>query len=272
MKMNCKKLAVKKSLLLGIFMPLFSLFLSSCSIVNDATPAKRPNSGTISGTIQNQLTKRVTDKPVQRVYTIAMVGDSITYDSGDNNEFAWLHRLRNKLGDKFVIHNFGVNGATALKQSNKPYWQQPELSAAITLQPDAVFIMLGTNDSKTENWRNGNNHFQVDYLNLIAQFSSLPNRPKIWLGQNLPAFSDGWTINGKIIEDDILATVKLISNMTKIDLVDLRTPFLNRPDLFSDGIHPNWEGGNELVKAVSFAIETHCIKTHCNGNRETHER
>lgn len=197
-------------------------------------------------------------------YVIAMVGDSITFDGGDENQYAWLHKLRNNLGEGFVIHNFGVNGATALKKSNTPYWLQSEFKAALDSKPDAVFIMLGTNDSKADHWQQGTNNFEKDYNNLIAKFANLPTKPKIWLGLNLPAFSDGWTINADVIANEILPIVKRIANNNQIAIIDLNTPFKNKPSLFSDGIHPNWQGGNVLAELLTNTILAHCQVVSCS--------
>lgn len=199
----------------------------------------------------------------KRPFVLLMVGDSITFDSGDDNPHAWLHRLRQNLGPNFVVHNYGINGATALKNSNKPYWQQPEMSVALNTKADAVFIMLGTNDSKTDNWQNGNNFYQADYLNFIAQFAGQANRPKIFIGKNLPAFSDGWTINGDVIEQQILPTVERIARLTKSQLIDFNSPFVGHPELMSDGIHPNHAGGDILVQKMTTTIEQYCQTSSC---------
>nr|WP_136252843.1 GDSL-type esterase/lipase family protein [Ningiella ruwaisensis] len=197
------------------------------------------------------------EQQVEVKYRIAMVGDSITYNGGDENPDAWIHKLREKLGPEYEVLNFGVNGATALKLSNKPYWDQPEFDSSLASQADAVFIMLGTNDSKDENWRGGNNNFKIDYINFINAYKNLPQRPKIWVGKNLPAYADAWTINGDVIEQQIHPDVNHITVLTKTELVDLHKDFVNEHELFRDGIHPNVEGGKILALRLAELIQAH---------------
>ena len=191
---------------------------------------------------------------------VAMVGDSITYSGGNSNSAGVVPQLQAMLGSKFEVLNFGVNGATALKVSNKPYWTQPEYQQALASSPDAVVIMLGTNDSKTENWKGGNNEFQTDYLELIDSLQSLPSKPKVWLGLNLPAYSDAWTINGEVIENEIHPLVKDVAYMASVTLVDYHALFENREDLMGDGIHPNYQGNKVMAQKLSEILRTHFKK------------
>jgi len=84
---------------------------------------------------------------------VACVGDSITYGSGisnrDNNSFpAQLGRMLQKFDNQWQTQNFGVSGATLLRNADKPYVQQSAYNQALAARPDAVIIKLGTNDSK----------------------------------------------------------------------------------------------------------------------------
>ena len=190
---------------------------------------------------------------------IAMVGDSITFDGGDSNEWAWIHRLRKELGDKYDVRNYGVNGATALKQSDKPYWQQKAYTDAMTSQPDVVFIMLGTNDSKDHNWK-GAETYKADYYELVDGFQSLPSKPKVYIGLNPPAFSREWSINGEVIENEIHPAVKDISYQTSTEIVDYYSLLKDKKEMFPDGIHPNYDGGNLMVNKTAEVIRNHFNK------------
>lgn len=188
---------------------------------------------------------------------VAMVGDSITYSGGDSNSAGVVPQLQNMLGDAYSVLNFGVNGATALRQSNKPYWTQPEYQSALKSNPDAVIIMLGTNDSKTENWKGGDNNFQTDYYDLIDSLQSLPSKPMIWLGLNLPAYSDEWTINGEVIENEIHPKIKDIAYMASVTLIDYHSMFDGKQNLLSDGIHPNYEGNKVMATKLAQILRGH---------------
>ena len=62
----------------------------------------------------------------QETIRVACVGDSITYGAGIKNRERdnYPTVLGRLLGKKFQVRNFGVNGATLLKNGDKPYWKQ----------------------------------------------------------------------------------------------------------------------------------------------------
>ncbi len=59
---------------------------------------------------------------------IACVGDSCTYGdrSTDPATKSYPYLLQEKFGKEYHVYNFGVNGATALKKGDKPYWKLEE--------------------------------------------------------------------------------------------------------------------------------------------------
>ena len=179
---------------------------------------------------------------------IAMVGDSLTYSDGPANSTGVVPQLQQMLGETFTALNFGVNGATALRESDKPYWTQPEYQHAVNSSPNAVIIMLGTNDSKTSNWKGGDNKFTSDYEELIQVFHSLPSQPRIWLGLNPPAFGNEWTISPAVIKEEIHPKVKIIARKYSFKLIDYYRLFGEREALFQDGVHPTAEG-NQIIAA-----------------------
>jgi len=117
---------------------------------------------------------------------ISCVGDSITYGAGVSNPSVdgYPARLQKLLGTNYVVRNWGVSGTTLLKQGDSPYWNTSyyQLSHVIygTVAPNIVIIMLGSNDSKPQNWVYGTNYVP-NYLGLIASYVTnkyLPN-PRI---------------------------------------------------------------------------------------------
>ena len=51
--------------------------------------------------------------------------------------------------DTIEIVNLGVGGRTMMKNGDYPYWNEPQYQQALKSKPDAVVLMLGTNDAKT---------------------------------------------------------------------------------------------------------------------------
>ena len=56
---------------------------------------------------------------------VSCVGDSITFGAAikDRGANSYPSQLQKMLGDGYKVNNFGVNGATLLKKSDKPYWK-----------------------------------------------------------------------------------------------------------------------------------------------------
>ncbi|MEO7101377.1 MAG: GDSL-type esterase/lipase family protein, partial [Luteolibacter sp.] len=85
---------------------------------------------------------------------VACVGDSITagYALANPGTQSYPAQLQLLLGSGYTVGNFGLSGATLLKQSDFTYWNSSQYSASRTYNPNIVVIMLGTNDTKSWNW------------------------------------------------------------------------------------------------------------------------
>jgi len=86
---------------------------------------------------------------------VACIGDSITEGVGGGVKPAtsWPAQLQGLLGASWQVGNFGVSGRTLLKQGDLPYWNDKAYQNALGFKPDVVIIMLGTNDTKPQNWK-----------------------------------------------------------------------------------------------------------------------
>ncbi|MBN1804158.1 MAG: hypothetical protein JW837_02795 [Sedimentisphaerales bacterium] len=186
---------------------------------------------------------------------VACVGDSITYGSGISNRNydsypAQLGRMLQKFGGPWETRNFGVSGATLLRNGDLPYVQQSAYSQALTAEPEAVIIMLGTNDSKSWNWAY-KDEYVSDYLFLIDSFAQLPGRPVIWICKPVPAFNDNFGITDAVIKDEIIPMIDRIAQLRDVEVLDLYTALSDAGDLFPDGIHPNAEGAKLMAEAIA---------------------
>jgi len=190
---------------------------------------------------------------------VACVGDSITYGSGISNRQydsypGQLGRMLQKFDNQWQTQNFGVSGATLLRNGDLPYVQQNAYNQALAARPDAVIIMLGTNDSKSWNWVHKDD-FVSDYIFLIDAFAGLPSKPKIWICKPVPAFSDNFGITNAVIKDEIIPMIDQIAELRDVEVIDLYTPLINASSMFPDGIHPN-AGGAKLMAEAIFPLST----------------
>lgn len=185
---------------------------------------------------------------------VACVGDSITYGSGlpDRAHMAYPAVLGRLLGPRYLVVNFGVSGATLLKNGNKPYWKQPALAQAADFQPQIVVIKLGTNDSKPANWAH-RDEFAADAAALVDYFMRLPSKPAVWICLPLPAFSHAYTIDEKNLVE-IRAILRQVAAEKHLPVIDPTPVFAGRRELFRDGIHPNPAGAKLLAETIADAL------------------
>ena len=175
---------------------------------------------------------------------VACVGDSITQGSG------FPGQLQKLIGDGFEVQNFGHSGRTLLNRGDNPYTKSPRFQAALEFNPDVVIIKLGTNDSKSHNWRQKKG-FIPDHLRLISRFRQLPSKPVVWICKPVPAFAEGSSINGKIVSDEIIPRIDYISKEAGAPVIDLYTPLKAFPQHFPDKVHPNAAGAAEMAKVIA---------------------
>ncbi len=190
-----------------------------------------------------------------RPVKVACVGDSITYGAAINGreKNSYPAQLQRLLGDGYVVKNFGNSGSTMLKKGDKPYWKQKEFKAAKEFSPEIVIIKLGTNDTKPQNWKHGS-EFVADYKSMIAEFRTLPSKPKIYVCLPVPAFAVRWGISDTVINKDVLPATRNLAKATGATLIDLNVALQGKEEHFPDKIHPNQAGAEIIAQTVAGAI------------------
>ena len=184
---------------------------------------------------------------------IACVGNSITSYKGSypNNidENSYPVQLRILMGDGYEIQNFGVSGTTLLKHGDYPIWDELAFSDALAFEPDIVTILLGTNDSKPQNWVY-KDEFVPDYTAMVDTFLSLESNPQIYACLPPPAFSSKYDITDSVIVNDIVPMIQQVAGEKSLPTIDFYTHFLDKADFSYDGIHPTMDGLWEYAKVI----------------------
>ena len=193
---------------------------------------------------------------------VACIGDSITVGDGASTpQETYPAALQGMLGQQVRVQMLGHSGATALGPGagDLPYEAQPEyveasefVSTAGADARVAAVIVLGTNDSKANNWDlpGRKERFIADYGRLIDHFQSLPTHPTVYVG--LPPWAAKPAccgVRGEILVKDIVPALRDLALKRGLTVIDLASKTEGHPELLVDGVHP-YDKGYELVADV----------------------
>jgi lysophospholipase L1-like esterase len=182
------------------------------------------------------------------------VGDSITAGDG------YPTKLQGLLGTNYLVQNYGLSGATLLKQGDKPYCSTSNYTLShgqsSATAPDVVIIMLGSNDAKPWNWVYGTNYVS-DYLDLIATYVTNQYRPnpRILICTPPPAWGDGFTIDPGILATNISPRIRQLGSEQSIQVIDMQRLLAGHNEWFSDGVHPNPQGTSVMAAIAYTALQ-----------------
>ena len=209
-----------------------------------------------------------TNAPAPRV--VACVGDSITWGGGGKNAYPSL--LQAELGEGWEVRNFGVNSRTArregkefdLRPGDLDYRKTLSYTKSLSCKPDAVILMIGTNDSKPPNWEETGDAFREGYAALVDDYLALDPRPVVVIGISPTVKGGGFTygVTEKIVGGGVVPVQRRIAEEKGLPTVDCRAVLdPHMATAYSgDGLHPNAEG-NALL-AAAFAARLRELFSH----------
>ncbi len=154
------------------------------------------------------------------------------------------------LGASWEVQNFGVANTTVLKAGDFPYVQQADYNAALAYKPDVVVIVLGTNDSKSQNFDAHPNDFEPDYCDLIAQFRQVNPAVKIYACLPMPIFPAVHHVNESDLVAKVIPAIQAAAAQSGVPIIDLHTALMGKDRYFYDGVHPSEEGALLMADAV----------------------
>ena len=189
--------------------------------------------------------------PHKDAIRVACIGNSITYGARIKNRDrdSYPAVLSRMLGEAYWVKNFGVSARTLLNKGDHPYMNEKAYQDALAFNPNIVVIKLGTNDSKSFNWKYKAD-FTKDLQTMVDAFKALPAQPKIYLCYPSKAYQTGDNINDDIISKQIIPMIKKVAKKNNLSVIDLHAAMDGMPQLFPDKIHPNEEGAKVMAKAV----------------------
>ncbi|MBQ8038550.1 MAG: hypothetical protein IJ274_01515, partial [Lachnospiraceae bacterium] len=160
---------------------------------------------------------------------VACIGDSITYGHGisgweKNNYPAVLGQI---LGEEYHVANFGSSGTCVNPNGDQPYTGRAIYQESLDYNADILVFMLGTNDSKPENWTDAATFF-AQHKALLDTYMQGENLPKVYIGTCAQAYYvDGVTegvaeydIQPQIV-DEIAALLQEMYAQGDVEIVDV---------------------------------------------------
>jgi acetyl esterase/lipase/lysophospholipase L1-like esterase len=193
--------------------------------------------------------------------SIACVGNSITAGSKLADTTARYPSLLLKmLGTTYLansitnpsspvtIRNAGLSGRTLLKKSTQPYWVESAFSQLFSLKPNIITLMLGTNDTKPVNWTHYSSEFEPDYASMVDTFATISSQPKVIVCIPPPIFKvrtsamDTTTHSDSTMVYGVIPKILNVAKTRGLPVIDARTPFLDKENLFPDSLHPDAQG------------------------------
>jgi len=183
---------------------------------------------------------------------LACVGDSITQGVGAKGN-AYPKQLQALVGEKWKVGNFGVSGRTLMDKGDFPYMNEKAYQNALGMHPDVVIIMLGTNDTKPQNWK-FKETFHDDYKKLVKSFQALESKPRVYLCRPCPVPGKG---NFGISEAGVQEQIPMIDKLAKelgLGVIDMHAALVDTPEFLPDRVHPNAEGAGKMAEAAFTAL------------------
>lgn len=205
--------------------------------------------------VNARLQKTLSGKAAKRI-RIACVGNSITMGVGVKN-FAtdsYPAQLQFLLGFDYEVLNYGVSGMTAMI-TELSYRSTDKYKQALQSNPDVVTIKLGTNDSRMPFRPMIADSFVAQYKSLIRSFQQLSSHPRIILLLPVASFlTDTSSQTEAAIAGMIIPRIRKVAYDEKLEMIDLHSITIDRPDVFPDKLHPNEKGMEIIAKRMKEAI------------------
>lgn len=190
------------------------------------------------------------------VTKVACVGDSITFGSGveDREHLAYPAQLSDRLGAEYEVRNFGLSGRTMLAHGDHPYVKEKMWKDVLAWQPDVAVIMLGTNDTKPQNWQHAAD-FAGDTGAMIGELRNANRTMRILLALPVPVPGAGnYGINEQVMTSGVIPALLAVAHSEGTETVDLHLALEGHDDWFPDRVHPNAFGAEAMADRVGEAV------------------
>ena len=187
---------------------------------------------------------------------VACIGDSLTRGAGvrGKRELTWEYFLNEKLGEDYHVMNCGISGCTLQKEGDCPYVGSALYPYTLDLKADVYLVMLGSNDTKPQNWNEEN--YETQLKEFLKGYMSLSNHPRVIVMIPSECFPDetgkiAFNINKNIIDNVLPGIIRKTAEDLDIEVIDLLRPTLDHEEWYVDGVHPNAEGNRHIAETIA---------------------
>lgn len=185
---------------------------------------------------------------------IACLGDSITYGYGIDRDKCWVSLLPKMLGEDYQSINYGLISRTLLSTGNYPYFKEEMINNFWNDQEDIIIFMLGSNDTKINNW--DYDRFEKEYKQLIERFLKKKKESKLYIMIPPQIFNNDVDElpNRDNLEKGVIPIINNLKEQYNLKVIDLYSLTKDHEDWYIDTIHPNEIGHREIAKEIMRVI------------------
>ena len=194
----------------------------------------------------------------ERKIKVACTGNSITANARLEEQDRYPSILQRLLGDNYYVQNFGEGGATMIKGSTHPYWDQQQYKSALKFVPDVLVAKFGTNDSNPDNWKK-KDQFVSDYVEYINSFKAVNPDVKVILCYPITSWNSTMPIVDETVTSEVIPMIDEVARQTGATVVDLHTPTEGKVYLTYDYVHPWTEGTTLMARHIAPAIDPEVV-------------
>jgi lysophospholipase L1-like esterase len=187
---------------------------------------------------------------------VACIGDSITYGNGTSDPAtkSYPAALQQVLGPNYVVNNYGVSGRTLLKKGDYPYWNEAAYTNSSNWLPDIVIIMLGTNDSKSQNWQY-QSEFVANYEEMVNHYKNLSSHPVVYANTCPAVYNGGLAgITNPVVRDQVIPKIIQAATETGCPVIDVYNATTGMSWNIPDNVHPNDTGSKVVANTVYYGL------------------
>ncbi len=188
---------------------------------------------------------------------IVCIGDSVTFGSGvreSRETESYPALLQTMVEEEYQVINCGLSGKCVQDESDSPYRKTKYYRFSKEVAADIYIIMLGTNDSKPQNW--DAERYERELTEFVNEYKALSESGQVYLMRPPVAYPQKETgvvvydIDKDVIQDEVIDIVTRVAEQTGAYLIDLNTYTMGHEEWFEDGVHMNGIGNEKAAEYI----------------------